>query len=184
MRLLTAMMVLALAGSVQAKSLKKANFNDNVQISGKTLTLNGLGLRLATIFDINVYVGSLYLEKKEQDATKILDSKGPKLIELAFLRGVSGKKLQGAWSDCFENNAANPQTFKVQLAQLNSSMKEVKNGDRVRFEFVPANVTVKINDIVTGTVEKGGAGFQKVLLSCWIGPKPPNKELKSGMLGL
>ena len=28
-----------------------------------------------------------------------------------------------------------------------------------------------------------GATFQKALLGIWLGPKPPNKELKTGILG-
>ena len=52
---------------------------------GAELTLNGLGLREATVFNVDVYVAALYLEKRLSSGQEILDSSGPKKLVLKFV---------------------------------------------------------------------------------------------------
>ena len=49
-------------------------------MEGKTLALNGMGLRRK--FIVNVYVGSLYLEQATQDPKQILAKDGVRRMEL------------------------------------------------------------------------------------------------------
>jgi len=44
-----------------------------------------------------------------------------------------------------------------------------------------AGIEVDVNSKVQGTIT--GDDFARALLAIWLGPKPPNPGLKSGLLG-
>ena len=73
--------------------------------AGQTLTLNGLGLRKATIFGIKVYVGALYVAHPTADANAILNSRDPVEIDLAFVFHASAGQLRDAWEEGFARSA-------------------------------------------------------------------------------
>ena len=61
-------------------------------------------------------------------------------------------------------------------------MVDFKKGQYLTFVGDPAKgVTTDVNGAVGGAIE--GADFSTALLSIWIGRKPPNEDLKSGLLG-
>ncbi len=68
-------------------------FPETFNFKEEKLVLNGLGLRLATWFEVKVYIGALYLTSKSHDANNILNSKSPKVIQLKFLRDVEKEKI-------------------------------------------------------------------------------------------
>jgi hypothetical protein len=60
--LLPALVAATLGISVaHGKECKGVNFPDQAQVDGSNLVLNGLGLRHATAFKVNVYVAALYV---------------------------------------------------------------------------------------------------------------------------
>lgn len=65
---------------------------------------------------------------------------------------------------------------------LSGWMSDVKTGQRLTFLFKPgAGVQVNVNGTVKGTIR--GDDFGKAFLALWLGPEPPNPELKVGLLG-
>ena len=67
---------------------------DTIQADGKTLHLNGYGLRTYSILGIHIYVASLYLEHLSTDPQKILHSPETKLLTVQFERSVSVEQSQ------------------------------------------------------------------------------------------
>ena len=65
---LLALLLMAVSQPLLARECQGVNLPDQLQVSGKTLQLNGLGLREATIFKVRVYVAGLYLEQKSTDS--------------------------------------------------------------------------------------------------------------------
>ena len=60
LNLLLLSMITAFGTAVaDGKECKDVNFPDQAQVEGSKLTLNGLGLRQATAFKVNVYVAAL-----------------------------------------------------------------------------------------------------------------------------
>jgi hypothetical protein len=104
--LLSALVVAALgAGVAQGKECKGVNFPDQAQVEGTSLTLNGLGLRQATAFKVNVYVAALYVAKTSSDANALLGSNAPSELILQFVRNVGAEDLRKGWSEGFEKNS-------------------------------------------------------------------------------
>jgi hypothetical protein len=83
-------------GVAHSKECQGVTFPEQVQLDGNTLTLNGLGLRQATILKVDVYVAALYVAKVSSDAHALLGSNTPKELILHFVHNVSDDDLKKA----------------------------------------------------------------------------------------
>ncbi len=171
------------AGVAHGKECKGVNFPEQAQVEGSTLTLNGLGLRQATVLKVNVYVAALYVVKASPDANAILGSNTPKELILHFLRNVSRAELNKAWDEGFASNAKEQlPVLKERMEMLKDWMADMKTGQRLTFTHKPGMGTqVDVNGTVKGTIK--GDDFARAFLSIWVGPQPPNPGLKAGLLG-
>jgi len=184
MLLLQAFAVAGLAAGVaHGKECKGVNFPDQAQVEGSNLTLNGLGLRQATAFKVNVYVAALYVAKTSADANALLGSGTPSELILQFVRNVGADDLRKGWSEGFEKNSKGDlPALKERIATLNGWMTDVKTGDRLTFIHKPgAGLDVNVNGAAKGTIK--GDDFAKAFLAIWLGADPPNPEIKAGLLG-
>jgi len=171
-------LALLLAAKVAGVSLP-----DTVTVDGKPLVLNGMGVREATVFKVDVYVAGLYLEQRSTDRTAIVASNQAKLLVLRFVHDVDRGDIVKAWNEGFKNNATVPLAqIQPGIDQLNGWMPaKLRSGDRLAFAFIPGKgVEVRVNDVVAGTVP--GDDFSRSLLAIWLGPKPANAKLQHGLL--
>jgi len=156
---------------------------ETVQLEGKTLQLNGAGIRSKFFFDI--YVAALYLEQKSSDAKAVVMGTGPKRVSMDFLYDeVSKEKLTDGWNSSFAGNltAQQLQVLQERLNRFNSFFVTSHKGDRIIFDFLSSGATqMSINGHAAGSI--AGADFQQALLSVWLGKTPADKALKQAMLG-
>jgi chalcone isomerase-like protein len=181
---LQAFLVAALGmGIAHGKECKGVNFPDQAQVGGGNLALNGLGLRQATAFKVNVYVAALYVAKTSSDANALLGSNTPRELILQFVRNVGADDLRKGWNEGFEKNAKDQlPALKERIAMLNGWMADVKTGERLTFIHKPGTgLQVDVNGAVKGAIK--GDDFAKAFLAIWLGADPPNPEIKVGMLG-
>jgi hypothetical protein len=170
-------------GVAHGKACQGVNFPEQVQIDGGTLTLNGLGLRQATVLKVNVYVAALYVAKVSSDPHALLGANTPKELLLHFLRNVSDDDLKKAWEEGFVHNAKEQlAALKERIERLKGWMADMQSGQRLTFLHTPgAGLQVEVNGTVQGTLP--GDDFATAFLSIWLGAHPPNPSLKSGLLG-
>jgi hypothetical protein len=178
--------VLLSAGCARAAAARECDgvsFPEHIRKQGETLTLNGLGLRKATIFGIKVYVGALYLAHPTSDAQAILSSHEPLEMQLRFVFHVTAGQLRGAWRDGFEKSAPTelPQ-LRSRIAQLDAWMHSVGSGERMTFLRIPGKgIEYSRDGTVIGTIP--GEDFARAFLAIWLGASPPSRELRAGLLG-
>ena len=79
--------LIALATQLHAASVAGVTLPDSQQVAGKSLVLNGIGLR-SKMF-VKVYVAGMYLEQKSSDAAAIMKSDSPKRIVMHFIYSPS-----------------------------------------------------------------------------------------------
>ena len=167
--------------ALNAASLAGVTLPDSQQVGGKTLVLNGLGLRSKMM--VKVYVAGLYLEQKSSDPNAIMKSDTPKRIVMHFIYHPSKSQMADAFNDGFADNSPDAvKTMKADIDKLNGSLEDLKAGDEMVFTYVPGtgtNLTINGKDKVT----IAGQPFAQALLSVWLGPKPPTADVKKGMLG-
>jgi hypothetical protein len=171
------------AGAASAAECNGVSFPDQVLVDGNQLTLNGLGLRLATMLKVKVYVAALYVASPSNDAKAILDPATRKQLVLHFVRNVDAGDLKEAWEEGFESNAKKQlPALQERIDRLKSWMADMKTGQRLTFTSKPgAGTEVDVNGKVEGRLE--GDDFSNAFLSIWLGEHPPNPGLKAGLLG-
>ncbi len=173
----------AASASASAKECAGITFPDQVQFHGESLVLNGLGVRTASWFRVNVYVAALYLIEPSSDPHRILQSNTPSELVLQFIRPVSASELRKSWEEGFAKNApGHPPGLEKGLAQLISWVTNVKPGQRMTFIRIPGTgMQFELDGAVKGMIE--GDEFSKAFLSIWFGDIPQTAQLKSGLLG-
>jgi len=175
--------LLAGAHASHAAELAGVSFPDTLSLEGHAKVLNGLGLRLATFIKIKVYVAGLYVSHKSKDAATLLLDKESKLIRMSFLRDLAAEKLREALSEGFEKACKGEEckTFDGPVKSFVKLQPDLKKGEVLDFELMPEEIVVKKGEKELGRVK--APGLAHVMLRIWIGDNPPNKELKSGLLG-
>ena len=164
-----------------AAEISGVKLPDQVTLQGKTLKLNGAGLRQATILKINVYAAGLYLENASKESETIANSDQLKSIEMVYLRDVSAKQMAEAFQEGFDKNCvADCATLKPDIAKLQGLMKDMKKGETMAYHFLTDGVDVMIRGQKVGSI--GDKAFSHQLIRCWIGKNPPNAGLKEGLL--
>lgn len=182
-----AVLVLSAALAIGAETASAAEISgvklpDQVTVQGKTLKLNGAGLRQATILKINAYAGGLYLENAMHDGDAIASSDQLKSIEMVFMRDVSAKQMADAFQEGFDKNCvAGCAELKPYIGKLQGLLKDMKKGEAMAYHFLADGVEVMIRGQKVGKV--GDKAFSHQLIRCWIGKNPSNTELKEGLLG-
>ena len=175
-------LVVGLAVPAWAGELAGVVMPDRVEVGGKTLVLNGMGVRKKLW--IKVYVAGLYLERPTHDAEEAIAAPGVKRIVMHFLTNkATKKKMDKAWHEGFEAN--NPDAYpalKARVDRLTGFFGDMKVGDEIVFTIdAEGKVTAELNGRVKGTIE--GSDFAQALLRVWLGPSPPSESLKAGLLG-
>src|SRR5262245_34522532 len=155
-------LLLLVAASASADQLAGVSLPDTIEAGGKTLVLNGLGLREATLLMVDVYVAGLYVESKSQDPATILGAGQAKRLVLTFVRSVGREKLVDAWNEGLDKNAGEKRAAVADgFARLNAAMTDVKKGDTIVLTYLPGQGTiVEVRGKAAAPIE--GDDFQTV----------------------
>jgi len=172
-----------LTSSVASAALIEGiDFPNQTKLNKQELILNGVGLRLATWFEVRVYAAGLYLKNKADKMEGVLKQDGPKYLEMVFLRDVGVDDIRSAWDKSLEANCEGKcEAFRSPISELQKLMLPVKKGDRQSFTFTDDEVVYSYQGKPKGKV--AAKGFGTFLLSTWLGKNPPNESLKEGLLG-
>ena len=155
---------------------------DQITVSGKTLLLNGMGVRKKLW--IKVYVAGLYLERRTANADEAVSASEVKRVVMHFLTNKATKsKMDNGWEDGFKDNVGNQvATLQSKINVFKSFFGDMHDGDIVDITIVPGEgTTVTINGQKKGTIQ--GDDFGHAVLKLWLGPEPPSSKMKAGMLG-
>mgnify|MGYP001813512205 FL=1 len=170
----------------EAGQLGDVSLPEKVTLEGSDveLQLNGMGYRTKFVFKI--YIAALYTESSVNSRDAVQSLKGPKRVIMHMVYDeVEREKIIDGWNDGFEENNSNEQLEKLQarIDVFNSYFPDLKKGDVLLYDFIPAQGTrVTINGEVKGVIE--GADFYAALLDIWLGDEPADDDLKDAMLGV
>jgi hypothetical protein len=180
-RILTVLVCLAVSMSALAGEVAGVKMPDTVTVEGKTLKVNGAGLRKKVVF--KVYVAGLYLETASKDPAAVISSDQFKSMRLWILRSLKGSQITEAIVEGFEKNSkAQMGALKARLEKFNAMFPDVKEGDEIDMTYVPGKGTI----VTAKGTEKGvieGKDFADALFSVWLGPNPVQEDLKKALLG-
>ncbi|HYK42975.1 MAG TPA: chalcone isomerase family protein [Thermoanaerobaculia bacterium] len=174
------LVLLCIAAISSAVEVAGVNVPPTITVDGKTLHLNGAGLRTKLMF--KVYVAGLYLENTSKDAAAIASSDQVKSMRLAILRSLKGKQVSEAIEEGFEKNSKTQMgALKTRLDKLGGMIPNVEKGDDIVLTYVPGKGTVvTVKGAEKGVVE--GKDFADALFAVWLGGNPVQEDLKKELL--
>ena len=176
-----ALLLLVLSLCTHAADLAGVHVADTATVGGKSLVLNGLGLREK--YYIDIYVGALYLPAKTKVASSAITEDVPKRISMSFIySSVTKDQLAESFHEGLAYQGSKVAAVSARVDQLCGMMVDLKSGDVVAFDYAPGTGTaVIVNGSVKGTI--AGKDFMESLWTIYLGPNPPTEKLKTGMLG-
>src|SRR5262249_23532394 len=126
---------------------------DTITVEGKTLNLNGAGVRKKMMF--KVYVAGLYVERPSKDGSAVLASPEAKSMRLPMLRDLKGKQISDAIEDGFQKNSQEQiARLRDRLDKLAAMFPDVAEGDEIALTWVPDKGTlVTVRGTERGTIE-------------------------------
>ncbi len=167
-------------------SVEGQSFPRRLPLAGAELLLNGTGIRAVAWF--KGYVAALYLRERSRLPAQVLSMPGPKRLRLVMLQEAPADELVKALNKGVLRNTepAAHGALAERLAQLGSAMQAlgvVKKGNVVDFDQEPGRGTVfSFNDTPRGAAIAGD-DFYAALLRSFVGQRPYDPKLKSGLLG-
>ncbi len=163
-----------------ARPVAGVEVSETLSTEGKSLKLNGAGIRKK--FVVKVYVGALYLEEPATDAAAIVKADSVKVMKLSFLREVDKGKLMGAFKEGFEKNSAGKAaSLQPHLDKVAAAIGDAKAGTVMTVTYVPGKgTTIAMQGSGSATIE--GKDFADAIFLSWLGPKPADDGLKTELL--
>lgn len=167
---------------LSAAEIEGVTVPDQVVVEGKTLQLNGAGIRTKFFFDI--YIGALYLPRATASAKEAIHGGLPKRVSMHILYDkVDRDKLVDGWTVGFEKNQSRQAmaALRLRLETFNAMFTDATQGEELVFDFLTDGTTVVwIKGEEAGRI--AGADFQQALMAVWLGDKPADRKLKEAML--
>jgi hypothetical protein len=154
---------------------------ETVDVSGKTLHLNGMGVRREALF-FKAYVIGIYLEKPARQGRLAIQTDEARRVVITMLRDVSRDMfVEAIEAGVMRNSATQMPVLRGRLDLLEQAVPDLMKGDVLDFTWLPG----------TGTLVRGrgksltipGKDFADALISVWLGPKPVEASLKRDLLG-
>ena len=180
-RIAVALSCLLVAAAAVGAEVAGVKMPDTITVEGKTLKLNGAGLRKKVVF--KVYVAGLYVENTSNAAATIISSEQIKQMRLHVLRGLKAKQVTEAIEEGFEKNSkAQMAALKDRLQKFSGMFSDVAEGDSILMAYVPGKgLSVTVKGAEKGTIE--GKDFADALFAVWLGANPVQEDLKKALLG-
>lgn len=150
---------------------------------GAELVRNGVGVREATFLNVDVYVAALYTQRKTRSVEEVLKEAAAKLIVLRFVRDVSREEMSEALTEALRKNLAGEfETANKHLQPFLGKLPPLNKGTELRLAYRPGHgVELVVNGKTLGT--ETNDHIANLLFHAWLGPQPPDKDLKAGLLG-
>ncbi len=171
--------------SAWAAEVNGIKFDETTTVGGKSLTLNGLGVRHKIV---KVYAIGLYLTEKKTSTPDVLALTGPKRFRMVTLRDITSEELAQAVLAGINKNLDKDEKTKYvsQLTKFGELFNEIeggKKGDVIIGDYIPGTGTVIFFNGKTLGHPLPDLGFYNAILRIWIGNNPADPTLKPLLLG-
>lgn len=174
------------AAQAQVTEVGGIKFDQQIQVHGTPLQLNGAGVRYKAIF--KVYAAGLYLTKKASTPEAVLGSPGPRRMNIVMLRDIDGNELGKLFTRGMEQNASREDFAKsipgtIKMGEIFAAKKKLAAGESFQVDWVPGQGTyILVNGKPMAEPIKEPE-FYSSLIKIWLGNQPADAALKDALLG-
>lgn len=156
-----------------------------IELGGRTLRLNGAGIRYKAIF--KVYTAGLYLDKAASSVEEVVANRGPRRMHIVMLRAIDANELGKLFTKGMEQNASREEFVKaipgtVHLGEIFADHKRLEPGDAFSVDWLPGQGTqILVNGRQLGQTI-AAPEFFNALMRIWLGRSPADPLLKDALL--
>lgn len=178
-------LTLAAGQAAAATEVAGTRYEDAISVGGKTLMLNGAGVR--NKFTVKIYAAGLYLEAPQSTVDGVMKAEGARRVRLVMLRDISSDDLGSAFMLALSNNINDADKAKIatqisKYGEMFGVTDFLKKGDIIDTDWIPG---VGNRCFLNG--KKVGPDIPDILffnsvLRIWLGDKPVDAELKTRLL--
>ncbi len=137
-----------------------------------------VGLAIQSNFKVPIFYAAIYASNDEYQSYPFLPKHRIRMESRFIVNQFSARQNHEHWVNSVLVNNSKTELKKMSEAFLKfSELMKVKlfKGDHLVFDFIPEKgIDVLINNELKGTIEN--PDFQKVLIACWFGRRPPSKD--------
>ena len=186
MRKIVCALTLMAALGASAATISGQRFDDRIRLGETELQLNGLGLRAEWFLE--GYAAGLYLPVKATLPAEVLAEEGPKRLRMKMMLDVPAKEFNKAVRVGIGRNSPPAEQDAVRerierFLGLITAASTVKKGDVIDIDYLPGRgLILSINGRPQGDAIPG-ADLYGAVLKIFLGERPVDRELKSGLLG-
>ncbi len=180
---------LAVAGAAQAQvtDVGGAKFDNEIQLQGNRLVLNGAGVRYKAVF--KVYAAGLYLAAKASTPQAVLAAPGPRRLNIVMLRDIDANELGKLFTRGMEQNAAREEFVKsipgtIRMGEIFAAKKKLSTGESFQVDWVPGQGTIILINGKAAAEPIKEPEFYSSLMKIWLGNNPADGSLKEALLGV
>lgn len=175
-----------LATTAHALEVEGIRYEENLDVQGHPLLLNGAGTRYKAIF--KVYTAGLYLSRKAATPDAVLGVGGAKRITLTMLREIDAEELGRLFIKGIKANTSNEEYGRIlasvlRMSQVFYDYKRLKVGEVIDIDWIPATGTVIRVRGKPATEPFKEPEFYAAMLRIWLGQDPADWQLKEALLG-
>ena len=176
----------ALGASAAQVDVAGVKLEDQMDLRGTPVVLNGAGIRYKAIF--KVYTAGLYMSKKASTTEEALATPGAKRVAITMLRDIDANELGKLFTKGVEDNSPKSEMVNLipgllRMGQMFADQKQLKAGDTFTIDWLPGTGTVITVRGVAQPDPIREQAFFNALLRIWLGPNPADWKLKDALLG-
>lgn len=174
------------AAHAQTTEVAGVKFDQQIQLNGAPLQLNGAGVRYKAIF--KVYAAGLYLTRKAATPEAVMASAGPRRLNIVMLRDIDANELGKLFTRGMEQNASREDFVKsipgtIKMGEIFAAKKKLASGESFQVDWVPGQGTyILVNGKPMAEPIKEPE-FYTSLIKIWLGHNPADATLKDALLG-
>jgi hypothetical protein len=178
---LVPIIIVAFLVAARAAELDGVRIPDTVHVAGKTLYLNGYGIRTYSILAIHIYAASLYVEHPSAEPETIIHSQETRLLTVRFEHDVDADAARNSWKTGLDDNCVAPCHLDPEDVQrFLSQVPAMRSGDNFDLLFRQNDAVVSVNGQQIGIIPR--RQFAEAILATFFGPHPASARLKQDLL--
>jgi hypothetical protein len=162
-------------------------FAATARVGDALLQLNGVGMRAALIY--KVYATGLYLPHRVDNPAAAYAEPGAKRIEMRMLMDAPAAEFAKAFDKGLAKSLSPEQLLAMKdridaFDRIVLDLAQLKDGDVILLDYLPdRGLVLTYNGKVRGA-PVAGADLYQAFLAIFLGERPVDKKMKSGLLGL
>jgi hypothetical protein len=174
------------AWATRSITTEGVTFAGDIKLAGTALQLNGVGWR--AVAWLKGYAAGLYLPKKAGTEAQVVAQTGPKRLQMRLVQEVDAEEFVKAFVKGVARNtpAADAAKLAERMTQFNATVRglgKLKKQDVIDLDFIPDKGLVLSRNGAPRGAPVAGEDFYAALLRCFIGVKPADPDMKTGLLG-